>query len=146
MNSEQGATDAGHAVLSTQYSVLPRIAILPAMVAERIAAGEVIETPAAVVKELVENALDAGARQIIVEVRGGGLEGIRVSDDGCGIGAEEVALAFQRHATSKLRDLDDLLRVRTLGFRGEALPSIAAVADVLLHRATDGAPAGTALQ
>src|SRR5512140_253381 len=96
MNSEQ------HAPTKSQYSPLPHLAILPAAVAERIAAGEVIETPAAVVKELVENALDAGARQIIVEVRGGGLESIRVADDGCGIGAEEVALAFERHATSKL--------------------------------------------
>jgi DNA mismatch repair protein MutL len=123
-----------------------RIAVLPPIVAERIAAGEVIETPAAVVKELVENALDAQARQIIVDVRGGGLAQIRVTDDGWGIAAGEVALAFQRHATSKLRALDDLLRVRTLGFRGEALPSIATVADVTIHTATDGAPAGTILR
>ncbi len=129
----------------TQSAVLPSIAVLPPAVAERIAAGEVIETPAAVVKELVENALDAGARRIIIDVRGGGLESIRVTDDGSGIAADEVALAFQRHATSKLRALDDLLRMRTLGFRGEALPSIAAVADVVLHTATDGAPAGIVL-
>lgn len=140
MNSEQWALN------ENLHSVLPQIAILPPAVAERIAAGEVIETPAAVVKELVENALDAGARQIGIEVRGGGLESIRIADDGFGIAADEVALAFQRHATSKLRDLDDLLRVRTLGFRGEALPSIAAVADAMMHTATDGAPAGTVLR
>ena len=129
-----------------QTAVRATIAVLPAAVAERIAAGEVIETPAAVVKELVENALDAGARQIGVDVRGGGIDALRVADDGCGITAGEVDLAFQRHATSKLRDLDDLLRVRTLGFRGEALPSIASVADVLLHTATDGEAAGTLLR
>jgi len=145
MINEQWAADIPSSVLSPQSFVLPGIAVLPPAVAERIAAGEVIETPAAVVKELVENALDAGARRIIVEVRGGGLESIRVTDDGGGIAADEVALAFQRHATSKLRALDDLLRVRTLGFRGEALPSIAAVADVVLHTATDGAPAGIVL-
>ncbi len=129
-----------------ETAVRPTIAVLPAAVAERIAAGEVIETPAAVVKELVENALDAGARQIGVDVRGGGIDALRVADDGCGITAGEVDLAFQRHATSKLRDLDDLLRVRTLGFRGEALPSIASVADVLLHTTTDGEAAGTLLR
>ncbi|MHB8644507.1 MAG: DNA mismatch repair endonuclease MutL, partial [Thermomicrobiales bacterium] len=148
MTSEQQAADnlsTQHSALSTPYSARPHIAVLPPAVAERIAAGEVIETPAAAVKELVENALDAGARQIIVDVRGGGLESIRVTDDGGGIAADEVALAFQRHATSKLRELGDLLRVRTLGFRGEALPSIAAVADVVLHTATDGAAAGTVL-
>jgi DNA mismatch repair protein MutL len=138
-NEEWDATPSTHAALH-------RIAVLPAVVAERIAAGEVIETPAAVVKELVENALDAEARQVLVDVRGGGLEQIRVTDDGCGIAAGEVALAFQRHATSKLRDLDDLLRVRTLGFRGEALPSIATVADVTIHTATDGATVGTILR
>ena len=127
-------------------STRPTIAVLPPVVAERIAAGEVIETPAAVVKELIENALDAGARQIVVDVRGGGLASVRVADDGYGIAADEVALAFQRHATSKLRDLDDLLRVRTLGFRGEALPSIAAVADITMHTATDGEAAGSVLR
>ncbi len=146
MNNDQWVTPITQSlVLNHESSALPRIAVLPPAVAERIAAGEVIETPAAVVKELVENALDAGARRIIVEVRGGGLESIRVTDDGGGIAADEVVLAFQRHATSKLRALDDLLRVRTLGFRGEALPSIAAVADVVLHTATDGAPAGIVL-
>ena len=146
MNNDQWVTPITQSLLlNHESSALPRIAVLPPAVAERIAAGEVIETPAAVVKELVENALDAGARRIIVEVRGGGLESIRVTDDGGGIAADEVVLAFQRHATSKLRALDDLLRVRTLGFRGEALPSIAAVADVVLHTATDGAPAGIVL-
>ncbi|MCH7488099.1 MAG: DNA mismatch repair endonuclease MutL [Chloroflexi bacterium] len=106
------------------------IRILTPEVAARIAAGEVIERPASIVKELVENALDAGASRITVEVTGGGVESIRVADDGCGIEAAELATAFERHATSKLVDDEDLLRILTLGFRGEALPSIAAVADV----------------
>lgn len=106
------------------------IAVLPPEIAERIAAGEVVERPASVVRELLDNAIDAGAAEVTIELRGGGLELIRVGDDGFGIPPEEVALAFLHHATSKIRSLDDLLALRTLGFRGEALPSIAAVAEV----------------
>lgn len=107
------------------------IRLLDATVAAQIAAGEVVERPASVIKELVENALDAGARRISVEARGGGLRELKVQDDGGGIAADEVELAFQRHATSKLFATDDLWNIRTLGFRGEALPSIASVAQVI---------------
>ena len=108
----------------------PGIRALPPETAARIAAGEVIERPASVVKELIENALDAGARRIDVAIEGGGADRIRVRDDGWGIAREQLAAAFGRHATSKLRTAEDLFALRTLGFRGEALAAIAAAGDV----------------
>jgi DNA mismatch repair protein MutL len=110
-----------------------RIRILSDQVANQIAAGEVVDRPASVVKELLENALDAGASRIRVEVEAGGRKLIRISDDGIGMNRDDALLAFERHATSKLRTADDLLSIATLGFRGEALPSIASVARVRLE-------------
>jgi DNA mismatch repair protein MutL len=116
---------------------LPVIRVLPPEIAERIAAGEVIERPVSVVKELIDNALDAGASDVRIDVEGGGLRLIRVADDGLGIASDQLELAFQRHATSKIDDVRDLLEISTLGFRGEALPSIAAVAEVDVASSTD---------
>jgi DNA mismatch repair protein MutL len=145
---------------------MSRIRILAENVANKIAAGEVVERPASVVKELVENSLDAGAKSVRVEVESGGKRVIRVTDDGAGMLHDDALLAFERHATSKLRTADDLLSIATLGFRGEALPSIAAVSRLTLEtRAAEeeqgtriefaggkllgvkpaGAPAGTAI-
>jgi DNA mismatch repair protein MutL len=125
---------------------MTRIRILPEHVANKIAAGEVVERPASVVKELLENALDAGARSIRVEAESGGKRMIRVVDDGCGMAHDDALLAFERHATSKLRTADDLLSIATLGFRGEALPSIAAVSRLLLETRAAEEEEGTRIQ
>lgn len=123
-----------------------RIRILTDQVANQIAAGEVVDRPASVVKELLENSLDAGATRIIVEVEAGGRKLIRISDNGAGMVRDDALLAFERHATSKIRSSDDLLSIATLGFRGEALPSIASIARVQVEtRARDDA-SGTALE
>ena len=114
-----------------------RIRLLDDHLINRIAAGEVVERPASVIKELVENSLDAGARSIVVSVQSGGKRGIRCEDDGCGMDADDAVLALTRHATSKLRSSEDLDAIDTLGFRGEALPSIAAVSRFLLRTATE---------
>ena len=100
-----------------------RIHVLPEHVANKIAAGEVVERPASVVKELLENALDAGATRIKVNIEAGGKKLIQITDNGCGMVRDDAMLAFERHATSKIKDAEDLLSVATLGFRGEALPS-----------------------
>jgi DNA mismatch repair protein MutL len=125
---------------------MSRIRILAEHVANKIAAGEVVERPASVVKELLENALDAGARSIRVEVESGGKRGIRVIDDGCGMNHDDALLAFERHATSKLRTADDLLSIATLGFRGEALPSIASISRLLLESRTAEEEQGTRVE
>ncbi len=125
---------------------MSRIRILAENVANRIAAGEVVERPASVVKELLENALDAGARSIRVEIESGGKHLIRVIDDGCGMNHDDSLLAFERHATSKLRTTDDLLSIATLGFRGEALPSIASVSRLVLETRTPEEEQGTRVE
>ena len=111
---------------------MAKIELLTQETIDKIAAGEVVERPASVVKELVENALDAGATAITVEIKEGGISFIRITDNGCGIEKSQVKLAFMRHSTSKIRKVEDLLNVSSLGFRGEALSSISAVSRVEL--------------
>jgi DNA mismatch repair protein MutL len=125
---------------------MSRIRILAENVANKIAAGEVVERPASVVKELLENSLDAGARSIRIEVESGGKRMIRVVDDGSGMNHDDALLAFERHATSKLRTADDLLSIATLGFRGEALPTIAAISRLLLETRTGEEGEGTRVE
>ena len=119
------------------------IKVLEKSVADKIAAGEVIERPISIVKELVENSVDAGASSIVVEIRNGGKSYIRVTDDGCGIPEDEVELAFLRHATSKIQTVQDLAAIDTLGFRGEALASVASVSHVEVLTCEPGAVEGT---
>ena len=125
---------------------MSRIRILAEAVASRIAAGEVVERPASAVKELLENSLDAGATSVRIEVEAGGKRMIRVIDNGCGMMHDDAMLAFERHATSKLRTSEDLLAIATLGFRGEALPSIASVSRLLLETCAAGDEQGTRIE
>ncbi len=120
-----------------------KIRILPEVVASQVAAGEVVERPASVIKELMENSLDAGARSLEIEVRGAGTALMRVTDDGSGMDREDALMALERHATSKIASVADLASVATMGFRGEALPSIASVSEFALRTRTAGADAGT---
>ena len=124
---------------------MPSIIQLPTHIANLIAAGEVVERPASVVKELLENAVDAGATKITVEIRDGGMTFLRVTDNGCGMSPQDARTAFLRHATSKLRTAEDLAAISTMGFRGEALAAIASVSRIDLMTKTSDSLSGTSL-
>src|SRR5437660_6877547 len=123
-----------------------KIHVLPEHVANKIAAGEVVERPASVVKELLENSLDAGSTRIKVQIEAGGKRLIQITDNGCGMVRDDALLAFERHATSKIKNAEDLLSVSTLGFRGEALPSIASVSRLHLETRAAEEPTGTIVE
>src|SRR5215813_3720841 len=123
-----------------------RIRVLSDNVANKIAAGEVVERPASVVKELLENSLDAGATRVRIEIEAGGRKLIAISDNGSGMLRDDAMLAFERHATSKIHDADDLLNIATLGFRGEALPSIASVSRLTLETRAPEEDSGTLVE
>src|SRR5438270_6669426 len=123
-----------------------RIHVLPEHVANKIAAGEVVERPASVVKELLENSLDAGSTRIRIQVEAGGKKLIQITDDGCGMVRDDALLAFERHATSKIKNAEDLLNIATLGFRGEALPSIASVCRLRLETQATDQDSGTVIE
>src|SRR5580692_8511618 len=127
------ANNLSHWRLTTRHLPMGKIHVLSERVANQIAAGEVVERPASVVKELLENALDAGSTRIRIQVEAGGKKLIQITDNGCGMVRDDAMLAFERHATSKIKDAEDLLSVSTLGFRGEALPSIASVSRLRLE-------------
>ena len=124
---------------------MAKVKVLPDIVANKIAAGEVVERPASVVKELVENAVDAGASSIVVEIEDGGKRLIRVSDNGEGMGRDDALLAIERHATSKIESVEDIENILTLGFRGEALPAIVSVSRAVIDTRRDGDTFGTRL-
>ncbi len=133
-------------MVDLQFTSMGKIKVLAPEVTDRLRAGEVIERPSGAVKELVENSLDAGASHIRVEVRKGGRALISVLDDGEGMGPEDAVLSIERHATSKISSGEDLSGITTLGFRGEALPSIAAVSELVLQTAPAGASAGLRIE
>lgn len=120
----------------------PKIRLLDELTINKIAAGEVIENPSSVVKELVENSLDAGASSICIEIQQGGRELIRVSDNGCGMSHDDALLCLERHATSKIKDVEDIQELMTMGFRGEAIPSIASISKFTLLTSPQGSQNG----
>src|SRR4051812_40973019 len=133
-------------ITSRRFNFMGKIHVLSETVANQIAAGEVVERPASVVKEMLENSLDAGATRIKISVEAGGKKFIQIADNGCGMVRDDALLAFERHATSKIKNAVDLLSVATLGFRGEALPSIASVSRLRLETRAAEEAAGTIVE